>query len=130
MKFSITISEPLDSLLWRAVFAEFFVMSLFVYIGTGAVASTGEFLRQDNVAWETNSTVSRILPIAMAFGMAIMVLVYASGHISGGHINPAVTLCLTLIDKCSVLRGSLYFVAQLAGGKNTTQAFHCVHDVF
>jgi hypothetical protein len=34
--------------------------------------------------------------IALGFGLVIMVMVYATGHLSGAHINPAVTLAFTL----------------------------------
>eukprot|EP00511_Aplanochytrium_stocchinoi_P007314 CAMPEP_0204828330 /NCGR_PEP_ID=MMETSP1346-20131115/6031_1 /ASSEMBLY_ACC=CAM_ASM_000771 /TAXON_ID=215587 /ORGANISM="Aplanochytrium stocchinoi, Strain GSBS06" /LENGTH=318 /DNA_ID=CAMNT_0051957309 /DNA_START=144 /DNA_END=1100 /DNA_ORIENTATION=+ len=106
--------EPITAELKRAAFAEFLAMTIFVYIGTGSVVSTGEFLRSDG-EWVTQASVARILPIAMAFGVAILVLVYGFGHISGGHINPAVTACLTFVGKCSFTRGLIYFVAQLLG---------------
>lgn len=97
----------------RGALAEFLATTLFVFIGTGSVASTGEFLSTN--ADVSNGLVARIMPIAMAFGVAIMVLVYAFGHISGGHINPAVTLMLVLINQCELVRGVLYVIAQLLG---------------
>ncbi|ODN03845.1 Aquaporin AQPAn.G [Orchesella cincta] len=40
----------------------------------------------------------------------------AIGHISGGHINPAVTLGVLVSGKMSVIRGVLYMIAQFLGG--------------
>jgi MIP family channel proteins len=52
---------------------------------------------------------------ALAFGMAIMVLVYAISHISGGHLNPAVTLSLFLSGHCGWVQAIGNMVAQFAG---------------
>lgn len=52
----------------------------------------------------------------LAIGSALMVMVYAGGHISGGHYNPAVTLAVTMRGKCSWSDAPLYMVAQTLGG--------------
>jgi len=52
----------------------------------------------------------------LAIGSALMVMVYASGHISGGHLNPAVTLAVWLRGKCDARDVVPYWVAQLAAG--------------
>ncbi len=52
----------------------------------------------------------------LAIGSALMVMVYAGGHISGGHYNPAVTLAVTMRGKCSWADAPLYMVAQTLGG--------------
>jgi aquaporin Z len=44
-----------------------------------------------------------------------MVMVYAGGHISGGHYNPAVTLAVTLRGKCSTADAPMYMIAQVLG---------------
>lgn len=51
----------------------------------------------------------------VAIGAALMVMVYAGGHISGGHYNPAVTLGVTLRGRCSWNDAVGYFVAQFLG---------------
>lgn len=52
----------------------------------------------------------------IAIGAALMVMVFAGGHVSGGHYNPAVTLAVFLRGKCS--KGDLlpYWAAQFAAG--------------
>ncbi len=51
----------------------------------------------------------------LAIGSALMVMIYAGGHLSGGHFNPAVTLGVTLRGKCPVADAVPYMVAQVAG---------------
>jgi aquaporin NIP len=53
--------------------------------------------------------------IALAFGLVIMVMVYATGHLSGAHINPAVTVGFTLTRHFPLRDATAYVVAQLAG---------------
>ena len=52
----------------------------------------------------------------IAIGSALMVMIYAGGHISGGHFNPAVTLAVTLRGRCKVSDVPGYLIAQVAGG--------------
>ena len=52
----------------------------------------------------------------LAIGLVIAVMVYAGGHISGGHYNPAVTLAVWLRGKASARRAVAYWVAQIAAG--------------
>lgn len=51
----------------------------------------------------------------LAIGSILMVMVYAGGHISGGHYNPAVTLGVWLRGQCSGRDLLGYWAAQLAG---------------
>src|SRR3954470_10131355 len=52
----------------------------------------------------------------LAIGSALMVMVYAGGHFSGGHYNPAVTLGVTLRGKCTWAAHIPYGVAQFLAG--------------
>jgi aquaporin Z len=54
-----------------------------------------------------------MLPVAI--GSTLMVLVYAGGHVSGGHYNPAVTLAVWLRGRCSAADVPAYWIAQIAG---------------
>jgi aquaporin Z len=51
----------------------------------------------------------------IAIGASLMVMIYAGGHISGGHFNPAVTLAVTLRGRCKSSDVLGYLVAQVAG---------------
>lgn len=51
----------------------------------------------------------------LAIGSALMVMIYAGGHISGGHYNPAVTLAVYLRGKCPTGDVVPYMIAQALG---------------
>ncbi|NXU77766.1 AQP2 protein, partial [Oreotrochilus melanogaster] len=88
----------------RAVLAEFLATLIFILFGLGSALN-----------WPSASSPS-ILQIALAFGLAISTLVQALGHISGAHINPAVTVASLIGSQVSFLRAVFYVVAQLLGG--------------
>jgi glycerol uptake facilitator protein len=67
-------------------------------IGIGALGGLGDWLA-----------------IGMAFGLTVMVLIYAIGHISGCHINPAVTIALWATKKFPSNEVIPYIIAQLIG---------------
>lgn len=74
------MGEEFKSLVfWRAVLAEFVGMALFLFMGLGATSAFTGVVASD-------------LRIAFAFGIAIATFVHVTAHISGGHLNPAVTL--------------------------------------
>jgi aquaporin Z len=55
-------------------------------------------------------------PLApLAIGSVLMVMIYAGGHISGGHFNPAVTLGVWLRGKCDTKDVIPYWIAQIVG---------------
>lgn len=53
--------------------------------------------------------------IALTFGLVIMAMIYATGHLSGAHINPAVTLAFTLTRHFPAREAVAYVAAQCAG---------------
>ncbi|XP_026891892.1 aquaporin-2 isoform X1 [Acinonyx jubatus] len=86
----------------RAVFAEFLATLLFVFFGLGSALNWPKALPS-------------VLQIAMAFGLGIGTLVQALGHVSGAHINPAVTVACLVGCHVSFLRAAFYVAAQLLG---------------
>lgn len=56
-----------------------------------------------------------LVGIAFAHGIAIMTMIYAMGHISGVHINPAVTLGLLVGGKIKMMDAIAYIIAQVIG---------------
>jgi aquaporin Z len=53
--------------------------------------------------------------VALAFGLTVLSMAYAVGHISGGHFNPAVTLGLWSAGRCADKHVIPYLVTQVAG---------------
>src|SRR5882724_3275 len=51
----------------------------------------------------------------LAIGSALMVMIFAGGHISGGHFNPAVTLGVWLRGKCEAKDVAPYMIFQIMG---------------
>jgi len=56
-----------------------------------------------------------LLGVALAFGLSVLTMAYAVGHVSGGHFNPAVTVGLCTARRFLARDVVPYIVAQLAG---------------
>jgi len=92
----------------RELFAEWLGVTLFVYLGTGSVIASAPF--------EGRLSSSSVVVIALGFGFGITTMIYATAHISGGHLNPAVTLGIVMARKMTVFKGALYVIVQCIGG--------------
>ncbi len=88
----------------RAVLAEFLGTMFFIIVGTGSVI--GAFAFGGDAA---------LLTIAVGHGLGIMVAVAWTAGISGGHINPVVSLAMIVTRNIRPVLGGAYIVAQLAG---------------
>lgn len=84
---------------WRAALAEFIGTFGFLVVGVGSVVATG----------------GNLIMVAIAHGLAIAVFATAMGPISGGHLNPAVSLAFWLGGKISLGQAGANIVAQIAG---------------
>jgi aquaporin Z len=82
--------------------AEF--MGTFVLVFVGSLAILANVLSQ-----------GPILAIAFGFGLALLAGIWAVGHISGAHFNPAVTLAMLLDKRTSFSDAIGYWIAQFAG---------------
>ncbi|XP_049603547.1 aquaporin-4 [Syngnathus scovelli] len=91
---------------WRAVGGEFVAMLLFVFLGVGST-----------IDWTASKEAKpdRKVLISLCFGLSIATLAQCFGHISGGHINPAVTLAMVVTKKVTIIKGVFYLLAQLIG---------------
>src|SRR6185436_17423166 len=85
------------SLLKQCV-AEFIGTFALIFIGVGAIYHN-----------------AGLLAVALAHGLTIAVMVSATGAISGGHLNPAVTFGLWVGAKIDSKRAAAYWIAQLSG---------------
>jgi aquaporin NIP len=90
--------------LGRRATAEGFATFALVFAGCGAVVADA---RYDG----SLGTVG----IGLVFGLVIMAMVYAIGHLSGAHINPAVTIAFALTRHFSGRDAAAYVAAQLTG---------------
>ncbi|WP_431930974.1 MIP/aquaporin family protein [Nonomuraea jabiensis] len=76
-----------------------------------------EFIGTFFLVLTIGTTVLTKTPLApVAIGAILMVMVYAGGHVSGAHYNPAVTLAVLLRGRISLAEAVPYWIAQLAGG--------------
>jgi MIP family channel proteins len=88
--------------LGKAAVAEFVATFALIFVGAGAVivASSGQL---------------DLVGVALAHGLVLAVMVSVTGHISGGHVNPAVTIALWAAGRIGTQRGAVLIVAQLVG---------------
>ena len=89
----------------RRVVAEFFGTLWLVLGGCGAAVLAAGF---------PNLGIG-FLGVAFAFGLTVLTMAYAVGHISGGHFNPAVTVGLWTAGRCPARYVIPYIVAQVIG---------------
>ena len=89
----------------RRVVAEFFGTLWLVLGGCGAAVLAAGF----------PSLGIGFLGVAFAFGLTVLTMAYAVGHISGGHFNPAVTVGLWSAGRCPARYVIPYIVAQVIG---------------
>lgn len=89
----------------RRVGAEFFGTFWLVFGGCGAAVLAAAF----------PALGIGFLGVAFAFGLTVLTMAYAVGHISGGHFNPAVTIGLWVAGRCANMHVIPYIVAQVIG---------------
>ena len=89
----------------RRVGAEFFGTFWLVFGGCGAAVLAATFPAV-GIGW---------LGVAFAFGLTVLTMAYAVGHISGGHFNPAVTIGLWSAGRCANKHVIPYIIAQVVG---------------
>ncbi len=88
----------------RKMVTEAFGTACLVFAGTGAI-----------VANEVSGGAITHIGIALTFGLIVMVMIFATGHISGAHINPAVTLAFAVTKHVPWSTVPKYWLAQLVG---------------
>lgn len=97
----------------KKYFAEGIGTFALVFFGCGAAAIAGKTLPSSIVA-DAPAGIG-VLGIAFAFGLAVVVMAYAIGPISGCHINPAITVSMLVAGKISGKDTVGYIIAQFIG---------------
>ena len=87
-------------LIFRQFLAEFYGTFILVLVGTGSLAF---------------GLGNHLLGVAFAFGTGAMIAIYTIGHISGAHLNPAVTLAMYLDKRMPFQTLLVYVSAQILG---------------
>ena len=88
----------------RRALAEGFAAFALVFAGCGAIVADAD-----------RGGALGVVGVALVFGLIVMVMVYATGHLSGAHINPAVTVAFALTRHFPMREAAAYVGAQLAG---------------
>ncbi|WP_203336934.1 MIP/aquaporin family protein [Nocardioides limicola] len=91
--------EGVESPLWRKLLAEWLGTGLLVFFGCGAAIVGNDYVGT-----------------ALAFGLTLAFLIWAFGHVSGGHFNPAVSLGAALSGRLSWAHAAGYAGVQVLGG--------------
>jgi aquaporin NIP len=99
----VTLRIPRPDLGRRAA-AEAFAAFALVFAGCGAIIANAQY-----------EGALGAVGVSLVFGLIIMVMVYATGHLSGAHINPAVTIAFTLSRHFPPRDAAAYIAAQLVG---------------
>lgn len=89
----------------RSLFAE--VLGTYVLVLGGCSAI---------LAANASGATTTIVPIALAFGLALLAGLYAFGEVSGGHFNPAVSLAMLIDGRIDILTTVGYWASQVVGG--------------
>ena len=88
--------------------AEFLGTFSVVFVAAGAICA-------DRYLQLGNQPGFGLIGIALAYGLATAIMVTAFAHVSGGHLNPAVTIALWVTRRLGTLQSLFYCVAQLLG---------------
>jgi len=86
-------------------FAEFFGTLVLVFMGCGSAV----------IAGANGETGVGLLGIAFAFGLSVLAMAYAIGHISGCHINPAISIGMVVAGRMKAKEAVYYVIAQILG---------------
>lgn len=93
----------------QKMIAEFVGTFALIFMGCGAICADQLIKTSGNPAG------LGLFGIAAAFGLAIAIMVTSVGHISGGHLNPAVTIGFWVTRRIETFDALLYWISQLAG---------------
>lgn len=94
------------------LFAEFLGTFVLVFGGCGSAVFAAQVLTDDKAV---NMGIG-FVGVSLAFGLTVLTMAYAVGHISGGHFNPAVTLGAFLAGRIDAKNVLPYWITQIIAG--------------
>ncbi|KAG2685450.1 hypothetical protein I3843_10G118900 [Carya illinoinensis] len=109
---NIAVGRPQEAMhpdALKAALAEFISTLIFVFAGEGSGMAFNKLTN------DSSTTPAGLVAAALAHAFGLFVAVSVSANISGGHVNPAVTFGAFIGGNITLLRGILYWIAQLLG---------------
>ncbi len=100
----------------QRVAAEFLGTFVLVFGGCGAAVFAAVHLKPNVVGGQSVQLGIGFLGVALAFGLTVLTMAFAVGHISGAHFNPAVTIGIAVARRFEWKDVPAYVVAQVLGG--------------
>ncbi|KAF4094694.1 hypothetical protein G5714_023772 [Onychostoma macrolepis] len=107
--------------IFKEFLAEFLGTFVLVLFGCGSVAQTVL----------SRNTLGEPLTVHIGFSTGLMMGVYVSGGVSGGHLNPAVSLAMVILGKLKIWKFPIYVTAQMLGAfVGAAAVFGLYYDAF
>jgi aquaporin Z len=100
-------ADAAPSTLVQQLTAEVIGTFVLVFLGCGSIVYAGEI--------RAVGKLTTITTIGLTFGIAVMVMAYAFGRVSGAHLNPAVSLAAAVGGRMPWVRAGFYAAAQVVG---------------
>jgi aquaporin-4 len=110
---------------WKALLAELIGTMLLVFIGCASCVQNAICYVAPSEASASEGTTAppsctdpndpSIVQISLTFGLAVATVVWSIAHVSGGHINPAVTAGMLFARKITIVKAILYVISQCLG---------------
>ena len=104
----------MNTLKVRQLIAELVGTAVLVMLGPGSA-----ILAADRIG---------VLGVSLAFGFALLIMAYTIGHVSGCHINPAVTLAFLATKKIGIQQAVYHWIGQIIGGLCGAGVIAAIYD--
>uniref|UniRef100_I3JNP9 Aquaporin 9b n=1 Tax=Oreochromis niloticus TaxID=8128 RepID=I3JNP9_ORENI len=107
--------------IFKEFLAEFLGTFVLVLFGCGSVAQTVL----------SRNTLGEPLTVHIGFSVGLMMAAYVAGGVSGGHVNPAVSLAMVILGKLKIWKFPFYIIAQFLGAfAGAAAVFGLYYDAF
>ncbi|GLJ52358.1 hypothetical protein SUGI_1113800 [Cryptomeria japonica] len=104
----------LEATIYKKAAAELVATFILVFAGCGAIMV------------DTRDKSLNSVGVSAVFGLVIMALVYTVGHVSGAHINPAVSIAFASVGKLSLQELPVYIISQIVGATAAAAALNVI----